>query len=751
MKRRQTDTLKHSFLIISYLSCFFMMILQPQVSAEKTNIFDLSLEELMNISIATRTPIPMEEAPSIVSVVTASEIRNMGARNIEDVLRSVPGFDITNDNRQFKLNARGIYPVSPNNNKFRIEIDGHHLCADYFGGVQTLIKFVPVNSINRIEIMRSPGSALYGANAFLGVINIVTKKGGDAPCKVSFITGSFNTYKPTVEFSHMDDNFQAYLYADYYKTNGPELLVNRDAASFGEANSATPGKTVETEESYCVLSTFNYKDFTFNGLILNGLELQPKVGVAYFLTDEDDCSQSWHSAQIKYMHHFFNDYELTLKTFYNQYNYEMFYEIFPEETAEMISSNWYPAAEPYPSGEGIHGSPFSKSERYGVELMLNTNIRDIIDLTGGINYEQGKHFNVTLGPVNSNLVGHPYTLNNGYRVNPLQYLGGFYTDDVGIPMWSEETKRKIFAVYIQTVVDLKKIFSLEKGAENLSLTAGVRHDDYDDIGTSTNPRMGIIYAPFEKLYLKVLYGEAFRAPNFDEMHAVNTPSNWGNPDLKPERIKTYEGQIGYNFTSNIKSNLTFFYIKGEAFIGTTYDEIKKQYTYKNFGTIESQGIEGEVKYMWDKSRYAFANFTLSSAKNTTNAVIPLDNGDTSTQKNYKMGGGADFFGNIGFNYNLFQWFNANMSLNYVGQRDRTEEMIWREEKLEKSDPRDPTKKRFLLNASLAFKTMLKSMEIRLSGFNLLDEDHRDPDLTMNLDDDLPRAGRTFTAKISYKF
>ncbi len=93
----------------------------------------------------------------------------------------------------------------------------------------------------------------------------------------------------------------------------------------------------------------------------------------------------------------------------------------------------------------------------------------------------------------------------------------------------------------------------------MNLTAGVRHDQYDDFGGTTNPRFGLVWNFLKNGDLKLLYGQAFRAPNFLELYNQNNPAAEGNPNLDPERIKTYEISLGYRLGGSYAMNANYFY------------------------------------------------------------------------------------------------------------------------------------------------------------------------------------------------
>ncbi len=715
---------------------------EKEQDREDLGIFGLSLEEMMDVkvSVATKILVSVEKAPSIVSVVTAQEIRNMGARNLEDILRTIAGFDVISDNYGMRIGVRGLFTPPGTNNKFNIMIDGHSLRGSWLGGLRYIEDNISINNIKKIEIIRGPGSALYGTNSFFGVINIVTKDGEDEPSRASLSVGSFNTTVPNGEFSYEDDNIKAYIFAEYFKTDGPKLHIESDAAfkNWGESASAAPGKTIETEESFIFQTKIKYADISFNGMTIQGIDTQPKIGVAYALVDEDDTKESESFAELKFEHEF-DAFYFSAKLFYDYHKYDTNYECFSEETASYFN-NEYSSEEPYPAGVGMHGYPILESKRSGGEIVVRKVLVKVIDITGGLFYERSENHN-DLGKQNANLIGSPYPLNDdsSYMYQPMQYLGGWHTDNDGIPMFGvRDTDRNVSAVYIQSIIDLKESCSIEQGAESLTLTAGVRYDDYDDVGSSTNPRLGIVYSPVEKLYFKLLYGEAFRAPSFYEMYARYNPTCEGNTELRPETITTIEWLVGYNFSRRIKSSITFFDIKIRDLIEKSVIPGQTRLQWENIGTVESQGTEVELKCIWDKYRYGYVNFSMHDSKDTTN-------------KDFDMGG-VSFVGNLGVNYDLTDWLIGNISINYVGERSRTDKKVLSEGSLVKLDQRDPIDARTLVNASLIKKNfLLEKMDIQLSGYNLLDEDHRDPDVTINLVNDTPRSDRTFFAKISYTY
>jgi len=243
--------------VLLALFCFSPGVFAEQ--AETDELSGLSLGDLLNldVSVATKTEMTMQEAPSIVSVITGDEIRNMGARNITDVLRTVPGFDITHtiEVPNHTPHVRGSGELLT----IKMMINSHSFRGTD-GQMALLFDMLPVRSIRRIEIIRGPGSALYGTGAFFGVVNIITKEGGDVPSGITLEGGSYGTIKPSGEFSYKDDDFKAYIYADFHTTDGYDGTVESDRATDSPVlGSAAPGKLTSDRKYGNVQANVSFK------------------------------------------------------------------------------------------------------------------------------------------------------------------------------------------------------------------------------------------------------------------------------------------------------------------------------------------------------------------------------------------------------------------------------------------------------------------------------------------------------------
>ncbi len=146
-----------------------------QEQKQDEDLFDLSLEELMNIKIdVSKTDLSIRETPAIISVVTRKEIQNMGARDLMDILNQIPGFN-------FGVDVQNVIGIGLRGNwghegKVLLMIDGVEMNETLFSTTQ-FGQHYDIKNIDRIEIIRGPGSSIYGGYAELGVINIITQTG----------------------------------------------------------------------------------------------------------------------------------------------------------------------------------------------------------------------------------------------------------------------------------------------------------------------------------------------------------------------------------------------------------------------------------------------------------------------------------------------------------------------------------------------------------------------------------------------
>jgi outer membrane receptor for ferrienterochelin and colicins len=153
---------------------------KPPLNLEEVK--DLSLEQLLQVDVtaAAKTSQQIEAAPAVVTVITARDLRQAGYRTVGDALRHVVGLHVVHDHTSYDVGVRGIHgPPGAANETIKVMINGHPIAFRSTGESRLGHDLIPIEAIRQIEVIRTPASALYGANAFLGVINVVTYTRGD--------------------------------------------------------------------------------------------------------------------------------------------------------------------------------------------------------------------------------------------------------------------------------------------------------------------------------------------------------------------------------------------------------------------------------------------------------------------------------------------------------------------------------------------------------------------------------------------
>lgn len=689
----------------------------PDVVATRPNVDsdalakEISMQSLWfgsgeEVSIATRHQTPIGKSPGIVTVITDEEIKNLGFRTLVEVLRTVPGFEILKigDYGNTSPSVRGIAGSS----KIRVMIDGHFVNSPLAGGAFIHFDDFPVEGIKRIEIIRGPGSALYGENAFSAVINIITKGAKDVNgVHVSSGYGSFDTYDENVVFGDAHGPVEVSGMAHYGQTKGFDGVVKSDSQSIIDkklaplgipAASVAPGRVEDWRQEYDLDLKMVYKDVYVHGFYLNK-DTGPFIGAQYALNDESSIEDNYVFGEVGYKKTF--DEKLTIKprAYYDQFDSNMYMEALPEGATLPVDINkdgkpdmfnFYP--------DGFIGNGKVTEKIAGAEIPFDYELFDGNLLTLGLEYRLINQTNVRFL---SNF--HPATL------APLDGIQDFSDT---YPFLKDATRR-IGAVYLQDTWDL---------TDAVNLTLGVRHDQYSDFGGTTNPRAGLTWAFLQNASLKLLYGEAFRPPSFAEMFIANQPAIQGNEDLRPETIRSYEAGLSYKFNKYVTSSINYFNntVEDRISLRTT------QYTsrFENVGGAHIQGIEMETKVDIMKGNYVFMNYTFQHPEDDNGNDLPFV---------------AQHKGNFGVNVHYWKYINTNLNTFISGSRSR-----------EVGDTRDDLPSYALLNLSVIGKEFFKTMEIQGTVFNLLDKDYSDPGPT-SIPGDLPRPGRTFFVGLGYQF
>jgi len=634
---------------------------------------------------ATKRNLPIRKAPAIATVITHEEIRHMGARNLRDVLTMVPGIGVSrNEFGVFMYEVRGIRTEL--SEKILVMIDGHSLNKSIITGsaLYRIFDDMPVENIKQIEIIRGPGSALYGANAFVAVINIITRDAVDiSGVEISGSLGSFDTGKINLVGGKIYENgFQVSGSLDYYKTNGENFHIERDAlGASGEAFT----KIEETD----IFLKASYKDLAFKGHFISSQRDGFYIGFNHVLTDDstDPITNYW--AELSYSPKLSERLQTTFKTYIDFYDQDTSAEIFPEGFIDPNPPNFT-----YPNG--VFVEPKVKNQTIGAELQLDYDLSVENHLVVGTMYERTRQYDVK-------------HLTNIFSPNVI-------LDISGIANWNIEEDRNVWALYIQDEWALR---------DNLNLTTGIRHDHYSDFGGTTNPRVGLVWGVLGNTDIKLLYGQAFRAPNFAELYNINNPVVLGNPNLDPETIKTYEVGTTIRLKKHFTVDLNYFHNDIEDLIVWVPPSPA---VYVNAGSSEVEGIEFILSGNYSYDNFWKLTYTYQDPKDGAGGSLPYVPEHRAT---------------AAINYGLNDYLIFHADVLWTGSRPR-----------EPGDTRSDIDSYTVLDMAITANNFYKGLEIQLAVHNIFDEDYRDPDTSganQYIPNDFPREGRTIWGELRYTF
>ncbi len=529
------------------------------------HLLNVSFDDLLNTEIVTATKKSQiaNEAPAGVYLITSEIIKQRGYRNLTEVLEDVPGIDFSmkqpSGEYPSHLSFRGISDVGQTNVLFMV--DGVLQNDISNGWVRGMGFEFPLIDILRIEIIYGPGSALYGANAYAGIINIITDNGDDLTkfnnhrSVVGISYGSYQTISPELSLAYRFKSGLKMMIAGQWHVGQGDGGVNRSDPGNYYHNNYEPDSVLTTEYGWIVNERNpdgsrkkledgfknNIKDFGFRlKLVKDGFTLGANawqrdeglssqiVGYKYFTNTEniDYCvKNSGHTIYTSYqfslsdkitsktLAYFYNTNVLPATGFLYTYKYQ------------SVNNGIDPPVENKKKGYNGSGYMFRIEQQLDIETGKNNN------LTLGFLYENAirQYFGISLGPeqdASSTIVSSTYT-NQEPSVQPV-----FYSTDI--------------AVYAQDELRLFK---------NYVLTTGLRFDHSTNYGSILNPRIAFVGKPGNKFAFKALYGTAFKAPTIFQLY-----DEWrGNVDLTPQTIQTVEAEVNYNIKNLLSVSLNLYY------------------------------------------------------------------------------------------------------------------------------------------------------------------------------------------------
>ncbi len=509
----------------------------PETSAEL-----LAFEEIPVVFTASKFEQKATEAPAAVTVITAEDIRRYGYRTLSDILASVRGFYVNDDRNYDGIGVRGFGRPGDYNNRILLLIDGHRLNdALYDSAIPDRELVVPVALIDRIEIVRGPGSSLYGSSGFFAVINVFTKHGGQINgAEVEGAFGSFHAGAGRVSFGRKAETTEYLISGSYFGMTGEE---NIHYAAFDDP--ATNNGVVEHNDRESAGNLFaqaRIGDFTLQGAYTNRNKQVPTASYSTVFNDRrTETRDVRYYLDLSYRHTAPNGVGVLARAFYDGYYYE----------------------GRYVYDYGTPGIP---------DIVVN---RDSSQ-AGWAGAEAQ-----VLMPVTDS---HRVTIGSEVRLNHQLHQAN---EDVTVYL-DENSHSYSLAAYIQDELRIN---------DDLILNAGLRYDYYDSFEGTLNPRFAAIYHASGDTTLKGIYGRAFRAPTPYELDYSSSTFK-PNPDLEPETIDTYEFVVEHALSRAVRGTASVFYYRIDELISVITDPNDGLLTFRNTDEVRTTGAEAEIEGRW---------------------------------------------------------------------------------------------------------------------------------------------------------
>jgi outer membrane receptor for ferrienterochelin and colicins len=495
---------------------------------------DLDVE---TVSGASRFEQKVTRAPASVSIVNSTEIKRFGYRTLAEIVQSVPGFYGAYDRNYRYTGARGFSRPGDYNTRILLLVDGHRMNDPLFMSAAVGNEFIlDVDLIDRVEIIRGPGSSLYGSNAIFGIINVITRKASRiGGVELSGAAGSYDTYKGRATFGRLFENGLGLVLSATGSTSHGQSLYFKE---FDKAATNSGWADGCDDEKYGNLFlNAAYKGFSLEGGYVSRKKTVPTGAWDTIFNDRRTGTTDRQGyVNLRFDKVLTPKMDLMLRAFYDYYSYDGDYAI----------------GGPTPALNRDTGM----AERWGGEAKYSAHLFEKHRLTLGLEFDRT-----------------PVLKQQNYDENPR----AFFLDD--------SRKTYSWGAYAQdefTILD------------NLLLNAGIRYDYYQTFGGQANPRLALIYSPLEKTTLKMIYGGAYRAPNAYELYySDGGETGKANPKLDPETIQTFELVIE-QYYKTYRFSVAAFYNKMDNLISQVVDPRDNLLVFKNAGETTVKGVEAEL-------------------------------------------------------------------------------------------------------------------------------------------------------------
>jgi outer membrane cobalamin receptor len=498
--------------------------------------------ELLNIRIisASVTDERYIDAASNVLVVTGEMIRRRGYRNLVDLLQDLPGFDFAmyheSGESPTSSSVRGIGEKDGDNPKLLMMTDGVPQNNISINSALTLSHEQLLHDVERVEIILGPGSSIHGAQAYAGVINVVTvkKKSG---LELGVLAGRHDSQEWTFHYGkQVQPDLFVSLAVKAFQSDGdngvgrpdpggyfsdlPEpvtLTQQYDAAGQYLENIPNPAAGAQMADGY---------NNRFDTLSVRAKAVMPaNQAQLFYWDDEHGISSSftgfeYRTADAKFMAH-----RRGLHFFW--------------ENEQPLAEQWLLTSRlTYRESQVMPDTGFEYSYRFPGLRKLASSTSTQTSLEERLQYRYAED--------GSLIVGY-----RGMRSHKGEYFYSLGTEqDIDTSVATSSWDLAVAGQGLNQSAPIRQVQVLEQAlyalwkqdwTERHTTSIGLRHDNSEEYGIVNTPRLAYIFRPGQPWVLKALYGTAFRQPAFSELYM----EGFGNPQLTPETVSTWELELNY--------------------------------------------------------------------------------------------------------------------------------------------------------------------------------------------------------------
>lgn len=569
------------------LSLLFSPLQGHAAEASVPDVTLMSLEDILNTEVvsASKKAQRISRAPADVTVIHADDIRLFGWRTLADVLRATRGFYISNDYTYEYTGVRGFSPPGDYNTRLLILVDGNRLNDPvYDSGLIGGELPIDMGLIDRIEIVRGPSSSVYGSNAFLGVINLITRRG------------------------HQLDGMEAdFLAAENYIGHASRASYGRRLASGMELLlSATHSESDGADQYFA-----EFDDPATNNGVTSGTDYEDRDQLFIKLDRSGWSLTAGHGRRTKGQ-----PTAPAGSEFNNPATSYVDQETFGEVAYRKETSAGEFAARLFAGDYRFWGNA-----AYAGASLSNDDARGSWN---GVEVRQG----LLLGDQHHVVAGVEYQDNH-------RLFQTVFDEDPYARYLRRDVSMRRLGVYLQDDWTL---------GERWSATLGLRYDSvspsYAERQSEVSPRLALIYGASSEATLKLLYGHAFRMPNVYEsqyLYPFDPGRQLDNPALAPETIETLELVWERYIGTDTRIILAGYTYKLHDFIALspvsvanavppppTLDALQ----FRNQSAIDAQGLELELEHRFAarsrlRASYGFQRPHINDDEHLTNAPSHL--------------------------------------------------------------------------------------------------------------------------------